>query len=222
MLDRSLRQTKTRLLRPTAARLATVPPLALTATGLGFGLGAAALAGTGSWALALAAWLANRLFDGLDGEVARLTGSDSDLGGYLDLTADAVAYAALPVGVAAGVGTAAAWTAAAVLLATFYANVVSVTMLSAVLEKRRAGADAAGDDRTVTLPAGLIEGTETIVLFAALLVFPGAAVWLMAAMAGLVMITAVGRVAGAWSLLVTSPVSPGGPVGPDDESVADR
>ncbi len=222
MLDRSLRQTKTRLLAPVAARLEPVPPLALTGVGLGLGLAAAALAATGSWVPAVVAWLANRLLDGLDGEVARRTDSESDLGGYLDLTADAVAYAALPVGVAAGVDTTAAWTATAILLATFYVNVVSVTMLSAVLEKRRAGAEATGDDRTVTLPAGLIEGTETIIFFTLLLAVPGAAVWLMSAMAVLVAVTAVGRVVGAWSLLLDEPVALAPPIGHEDEQVPER
>ncbi len=220
MLDRSLRPLKSTALAPAAARMAAVPPLAVTAVGLVVGLGAAGLAAVGWWLPALLAWLLNRLLDGLDGELARTTDSATDQGGYLDLVADATVYAAIPLGVAAGIGGSAAWTVAAILLAAFYINIVTVLTLAAVLEKRAAGAAARGEPTSVTLPDGLIEGTETIVLLAAILALPSLALWLMGIMAAAVLVTAGLRVRGAWgSLGVTPHRSPA--AGPLSESSAE-
>ncbi len=199
MLDRSLRPLKTAALAPAAGSLSTVVS-ATTITGLGLtvGLAAAGLAAAGLWLPALVAWIVNRLLDGLDGEIARVSGSADDRGGYLDLTADAIVYAAIPLGVAAGLGRPAAWIAAGFLLATFYVNIVTVTLLSAIWEKRALGATARSEQTSVTLPAGLIEGSETVLLFALLLAVPGLAVWTMAVMAAAVAFTALSRVAAAW------------------------
>lgn len=205
MLDRSLRPLKTAALAPIATRLAPMPAGAVTGVGLGVGLGAAGLAAAGWWVPALFAWLISRVLDGLDGELARAGGTASDRGGYIDLVADAVVYAAVPIGVAVGIGTDGAWIAAAVLLAACYVNIVTVTMLAAVLEKRSAGAAARGETTTVTLPDGLIEGSETIFLLALVLAAPAVAVWTMAAMAAAVAATAVTRVLAAWPALGPEP-----------------
>ncbi len=207
MLDRSLRPLKTAALAPAAGPVsAVVSPTAITGLGLAVGLAAAGLAAAGWWIPALVAWIVNRLLDGLDGEVARATGSATDRGGYLDLTADAIVYAAVPLGVAAGLGQPSAWVAAGFLLAAFYVNIVTVILLSAIWEKRAAGAVARAEQTSVALPAGLIEGSETVVLFALLLAVPDLAVWTMAAMAAAVAITALSRVATASPLLgSTSP-----------------
>ncbi len=208
MLDRRLRPAKARILAPATDRLATTPPLTLTGIGLVVGLGAAALAAAGWWLPALVAWLANRLADGLDGEVARRQGTTTDRGGYLDLVADTVVYAAVPLGVAAGLGTTGAWTVATILLATFYVNIATLTLLAAVLEKRGLGAATRGETTTTTLPDGLIEGFETAALFAVMLALPTLAVATMATMAALVALTAVGRVRAAWPLLDDGPSEP--------------
>ena len=214
MLDRRLRSTKTRLLASTADRLVGVAPQTLTGVGLAVGLGAAGLAAIGWWGPALVAWGANRTLDGLDGEVARRAGRQTDVGGYLDLVADATVYAAIPLGVAAGIGTGGAWVAAAALLATFYVNIVSLTLLSALLEKRGTGAATTGEATATTLPPGLIEGAETVLLFALLLAVPGWAVTTMAVMAVLVAATAVGRIRSAQALLADQPASdPARPLG---------
>lgn len=195
MLDQRLRRTKERVLGPVGAALAPhVPPLALTLGGLLLTLAAAGLAAAEVWLGALVLWLLGRLLDGLDGVVARRRGSAGDLGGMLDLVADTVGYAAVPLGVAAGLDQRSAWVAVAVLLATFYVNAVTWTYLAALLEKRAAGAGATGELTSTTMPAGLVEGTETIVLFALLLAAPGLAVATMWAMAAAVLVTAGQRV----------------------------
>ena len=194
MLDLRLRPLKERLLEPAADRLAghlgakTLTGLSLTVT-----LGAALLAATRRPWLALGAWLLGRLLDGLDGPVARWRDTASDLGGYLDLLADTIGYAAVPIGVAYGVDERGTWIALAFLLASFYVNAISWTYLSTVLEKRGAGAAVTGELTSVTMPPALVEGTETILLFSLFLAIPQLSTWLFAAMAIAVAVNVVQR-----------------------------
>lgn len=188
MLDLRLRPLKERLVDGMAAGLAHhVAAGSLTAGALAITLGAAALAAAGRPVLATIAWLLGRLLDGLDGPVARHRGEASDLGGYLDVLADTIGYAAVPLGVAWGVDERSAWIAVAALEGVFFVNTISWTYLAAVLEKRGAGASATGELTTITMPSALIEGTETIVLFSLFLLLPqhaAALFWLMAALVG--------------------------------------
>jgi phosphatidylglycerophosphate synthase len=184
MIDRALRPPVERALAP-IARLAppAVHPTAITVAAVAPGLGAAVAAGLGAAPLAVALWLLNRLLDGLDGTLARVRGAQSDAGGYADILLDVAVYAAIPLGIAAGQGTRGAWSAAATLLASFYLNAISWAYLSALLERRGAGARAGGELTAVTMPPGLVEGAETLVVFALALAVPGwsvAAMWVMA------------------------------------------
>ena len=151
--------------------------------GLASGLGAALAAAFGLWPVALIGWLANRFLDGLDGAVARSNDRDSDAGGYLDVGFDVLVYAAIPIGVAIGIGSESVWIVTALLLGAFYLNVTSWLYLSALLEKRGRGAQSRGENTSVTMPVGLVEGTETVVWFAVMLAVPSLVVWWMASMA---------------------------------------
>lgn len=194
MLDLRLRPAKDRLLEPAARLLAThVGPLAITAASLGVSLAAAGLAAAGQPLAALGAWLGGRLLDGLDGPVARRRGEASDLGGYLDMLADTVGYAAVPIGVALGVDDRTTWIAVGVLLGMFFVNAISWSYLAAVLEKRGAGASTAGESTTITMPPALVEGTETIVVFSLFVALPQWASWTFALMAALVAVNVVQR-----------------------------
>ncbi|MEO1058859.1 MAG: hypothetical protein AAFY28_18285, partial [Actinomycetota bacterium] len=115
----------------------------------------------------------------------------SDFGGLLDVVGDTVGYAAIPLGIAVGIDSRAAWVVVAVLLATFYINAISWTYLSALLEKRSRDVST---PTSVVMPRGLIEGTETIVIFAIALALPATATWILGAMAVLVAVTALERV----------------------------
>lgn len=195
VIDHRLRATKDRLTEPIVARLpAAITPARLTAASLVGGVGAGLLAAGGWRWWALAVWLAGRACDGLDGAVARRRGRQSDLGGYLDLMADAVGYVAVPLGVAVAHGDGRVWVACAVLLAAFYLNVMSWAVLAAIAEKRQAGAAASGERTTVHMPSGLVEGAETVALFAVVLAWPSAALALFWTMAALVVLTVVQRV----------------------------
>lgn len=173
MFDEWFRAHKERLLAPLARWLGVVmSPLALTLLGLLVGLGAAVAASQAMWRLALAAWLLNRLIDGVDGVLARQTKRQTEFGGYLDIVCDFAVYAAMPLGIALAVDTRAAWLVSTVLLASWFVNAASWMYLAAVLEKRGAGATARGEYTSVTMPRGLVAGTETVVFLALFVIVP--------------------------------------------------
>lgn len=195
MLDRSTRVVKDRLLEPLARRLAgRVSPDALTLLGFAAGAGCVYASFRATYALAFLLWLVNRVFDGLDGLVARLTGEQSDSGGYLDILLDFAVYAAIPIALVLGRDAdSLLWFSVAVLLASFYLNAASWMYLAAALEKRALGASAAAEPTSVTMPPGLVEGTETILFYAAFLLFPSLLAELFLTMAALVLVTVVRR-----------------------------
>ena len=175
MFDHRLRQLKDRALAPVATQLGGhVPPSALTALSFGLCVGAGVAAWQEQSVVAVICWLTGRLLDGLDGAAARAVGTVTDAGSYADFLLDSIGYAAVPIGIAFGANDIATWQLTGVLLASFYINTVSLLMLSALLEKRNAGADPSAQT-SVILPRGLIEGTETIVFFTVALAFPSLA-----------------------------------------------
>lgn len=206
MFDQSLRHTKTQLFAPLAVRFRQLNPVILTLIGLVIGLAAALLAAHALYIPAMALWLFNRFIDGLDGEIARYHDRQSDLGGYLDMMADLVVYGLLPVALTISNPSSASYLALALLLSSFYVNVGSWMYLAALLEKR-------GHPVTTTsiiMPAGLIEGTETIAFYTAMLLFPAWLPWLFGLMALLVGVTIFQRIIWALRHLDTSPVTPEG------------
>jgi phosphatidylglycerophosphate synthase len=197
MLDRFMR----RLLDPALNRAGRVLAArgvgadALTFAGLGAGLAAALCIAARLDAAALVLFAANRFFDGLDGTVARAT-ARTDRGGFLDIVLDFAVYGAVPLAFAlrdAGPNA----VPAAVLLFAFYVNGASFLAFAAVAARR--GLDgAAFPDKSIYFTAGLAEGTETILFFAAMILWPGAFPILAYAFSGLTLMSAVARVAVAW------------------------
>jgi len=199
MFDHWLRMLKDRLFEPIAPALGRwVHPNAISLLALLAGLAAALLASQGRAAPALAAWLVNRLLDGLDGSVARAAGAQTDFGGYLDLLLDFVVYAAVPVGVVLGYPSEAAWRAGLFLLASFFVNAASWMYLAAILERRNLGAAATGERTTVTMPPGIVAGAETVVFYSLFLLVPAWAPALFWLMGSLVWLNVVLRLAWAW------------------------
>lgn len=195
MIDRRLRVAKDRTVEPLAARISgRVSPMALTTLAFAAGVGGGVAAGFGLRWIAVVVWLAGRVFDALDGAVARRSGRQSDLGGYLDMLGDTIGYAAVPIGIAVSQDDTTLWIACAALLASFYVNTMSWTFLAAIAEKRGSGAIEQGEHTTIHMPAGLIEGAETIVLFTLMLAIPGRATELFVVMAVLVAMTIGQRV----------------------------
>lgn len=190
MLDHTLRGYKDHLLWPLARVLGQISPTILTLLAMVVGLAAAALAAQHMYMLALVLWLANRILDGLDGAIARLHRRQTDFGGYLDILADFVVYAAMPIGLFLGRATVELSLSLALLLGSFYINAASWMYLSAILEKRRAETDKL---TTVTMPAGLVGGAETILAYSVFLLWPGGLRWSFLTMAALVMMGVLQR-----------------------------
>jgi phosphatidylglycerophosphate synthase len=141
----------------------------ITLAGLGLGLLAAVLIWAGAPLAALAPLLASRLADGLDGAVARAT-RRTDFGGFLDIVADFLFYAAVPLAFVlsdpVGNGSAGAF-----LLAAFYVNGTSFLGF-AILAEKRGMTTAAQGLKSLYFSNGLLEGTETILFFVALCLLP--------------------------------------------------
>ena len=147
----------------------------LTILGFVFGVFCAVFVAMGFFVAALVCLILNRLCDGLDGAVARRSGS-SDFGGYLDIVCDFLFYAMVPFAfmifsqqnaVAAGflmfsfVGTGSSFLAYAILEAN------NPDALARKAQER------ASQKKSFFYLGGLTEGAETIAIFVLMLVFPG-------------------------------------------------
>jgi phosphatidylglycerophosphate synthase len=161
----------------------------LTFAGLALGLGAAVAISFGEVALGLALIIANRLFDGLDGAVARVRGP-SDLGGYFDIVADFAFYVAVPLGF--GIMASANTLPALVLVASFVLTGVSFLAFATIAAKRGEQTSVHGT-KSFFYSTGLAEGTETIAVFIAMCLFPAWFAVIAFAYAGLCALTMVQR-----------------------------
>lgn len=168
----------------------------LSLGGLAVGLVAVPLLAAGHYGAALAAILLNRLFDGLDGAVAR-RGRPTAFGGYLDIFCDMAFYAAVPVGFALAQPGNALW--AAILLASFVCTCASFLGRAVLAAQRGEPDDGKRGAKSFLHAAGLMEGTETILAFLLFCLWPQAFPWLAAIVAVLCFWTAGARVADTWS-----------------------
>ncbi|MEX6508029.1 CDP-alcohol phosphatidyltransferase family protein [Jiella sp. M17.18] len=141
----------------------------VTVTGFVIGLAAAVAIALDQLTLALFLILFSRLADGLDGAIARQT-VPSDFGGFLDITFDFVFYGAIPVAFAI-LDPGANALAAAILVATFYANGASV-LAFAVMAEKRGLAEAGRPGKSLLFTTGLAEASETIAAFVLFCLFP--------------------------------------------------
>lgn len=200
MFDRHLRPLIDPPLNRLGAALARGGVSANTVTWLGMACGI--LAGVALWqglfALALVFIVLSRLADGLDGAIARV-GTPSDFGGYLDILADFVFYAAIPLGFVA-LDPGAHGLAGGALLASFYVNAASFLGFS-ILAERHGLVTKTNGEKAWYHATGLLEGSETIAFFIALCLWPSAFVPFAWCFAVLCLVTAFARLFMARSLL---------------------
>lgn len=166
----------------------------LTLGGFAVGLLAIPLLAFESYGAALAAILANRLADGLDGAVARHRGP-SDLGGYLDIVCDFLFYSAVVFGFALARPENAL--PAAFLIFSFVGTGASFLAFAAIAAKRGLTSAKRGRKSLYYL-GGLTEGTETIAAFVALCLFPDAFAAIAYGFGLLCWITTAARILTAW------------------------
>lgn len=189
------------LLRPsltaTARVLVRAGVGANTVTLAGFALGifaAILIAGHAYWAGAVALF-ASRIFDGLDGAVARQT-QPTDAGGFLDITLDFLFYASIPLAFAYA-DPARNALAGALLLAAFMGTGTSFLAFAALAAKRNL-TNLAYPDKSFYFLGGLTEATETLAFFAAMCLWPQHFTLLATVFAGLCAITTVTRLWWGW------------------------
>ena len=141
---------------------------AITLSGMVLAIAAAWTISETHYLAGLALVLLNRLFDGLDGAVARQRGL-TDFGGYIDIVGDFVFYVAVPVGF--GLAAPENLLPALVLVASFALTGTSFLAFATLAAKRGIETTAHGR-KSFFYNTGLAEGTETILAFAAMCLFP--------------------------------------------------
>ena len=189
MFDDILRKVKDDFFRPLSSRLSWIHPSVISLLGLAAGLVCAFFLYTGDYRQGFLFWIINRILDGLDGAVARSAGMESDLGGYIDIVADFAVYAIVPVALAAGKGDPGLLISLSCMLGVFYVNAASWMYLSALLEKRRGPGSGRRGNTAVEMPAGIIAGTETLIIYSVFILFHELAFIIFNIAIGLVLLT---------------------------------
>ena len=176
MFDAALRQYIDPPLNVLGAKMASVGVSANVVTLTGFLIGMAAIPFIiyECNLIALSLILINRLFDGLDGAVARQTVL-SDFGGYLDIVSDFIFYS--------GVVFAFAWArpentlAGAFLIFSFMGTAATFLAYAAMAAKHNISTDIRGIKSLYYL-GGLAEGAETIFVFILFCLLPVYFTWI--------------------------------------------
>lgn len=200
MLDRRLLGALKPALDAIARRLVArgVGADAVTLAGFALGLAGAALIALQLPLAGLVLVAASRLCDGLDGAVARLT-QPTDRGAFLDITLDFLFYASVPLAFALA-DPAANALPAAVLLAAFIGTGSSF-LAFAVLAERRGLHASAYPNKGLYYLGGLTEGSETLICFALMALWPALFPVLAYGFAALCVLTIATRLLAGWSLL---------------------
>ena len=164
MLDRHILPLLKKPFQVIAGRLVVAHISANTVTLTGFFMGMVAIGCLVlQWYIgALVLILINRIFDGIDGEVARLVKSTDD-GAYLDIVLDFIFYAGVVTGFA--LGNPVANGAPAALLLFGFMGTASSFLAFAIMAERRKISSLHYPSKGFYYLGGLTEATETIVFF---------------------------------------------------------
>lgn len=171
----------------------------LTVVGFIIGMLALPLLAYQLWFGALIAILLNRVFDGLDGALARYTHQSTSAGGYLDITLDFLFYAVIPLGFILA-NPAQNAIAGALLLAAFIGTGSSFLAFAIAAEKFQLDKPQFKYKSFYYLN-GLTEGTETIAFFVAFCLWPQHFVILASIFAAACAITILTRIYGGYHTL---------------------
>ena len=171
MLDKWTGAAVRPLLHVVARKLDQVGIQANHVTVAGFFIGISALPAlaAGLYGLALVLIIINRIADGLDGALARVH-ETTDVGGFLDIVLDFIFYASVILGFAlASPEKNALW--ACLLLFAFMGTASSFLAFASIAAKR--GIDnPVYQNKSLYYLGGLAEGTETIIFFVSMCLFP--------------------------------------------------
>jgi phosphatidylglycerophosphate synthase len=161
----------------------------VTLSGMVVGILAGVSIGFGHYGLGLGLIALSRILDGLDGAVARAT-QKTDFGGYLDIVCGFVFYVAVPVGF--GFSNPQFAYAAMLLIASFTLTGISFLAFATLAAKRGLETTAHGE-KSFFYNTGLAEGTETIVVFCLMCLWPAWFVYLAGLYMVLCLLTVIQR-----------------------------
>lgn len=198
------------VLKLPAARLARRGIRAETISIVGFGCGLAAVAALAfnAYGVALGFILCNRLLDGLDGAVARLSGP-TDRGAFLDIALDFAFYGLVVLGFAlADPGRNAL--PAAILLVGFIGTGSSF-LAFATIAAQRGLTNTAFPGKGLYFLGGLTEGAETIAVFVAMCLWPASFPVLATGFAAACLLTTLMRWHHGWRVFADPSGSDGTP-----------
>ena len=139
---------------------------------------------------ALLFFLLNRFFDGVDGALARLK-TPTDLGGFYDIISDFLIYSLLPFGFILFDNN--NFLSMSLLLSSFIGTCSTFLTTAWIFEKKKLKIEQLSK-KSFFYSEGLIEGTETIVLFILMFVFFEVASFIAWIFALLCFLTAIIRV----------------------------
>lgn len=146
----------------------------------------------------LFAILLNRVLDGVDGAVARLSGT-TDAGGYLDIVLDFIFYSGVVLGFALANPDVNAL-AACFLIFTFMGTGSSFLAFAIMAEKHQITTLEYGK-KSLYFLGGITEGAETIAFFVAMCVWPQYFIYLAVVFGVLCLITTLTRILAAYSTI---------------------
>jgi phosphatidylglycerophosphate synthase len=141
----------------------------ITLAGFGFGLIAFIAIAFQCYGTGLIFILINRIFDGLDGAIARIQGI-SDAGGFLDISLDFIFYSLIPFAFILAMPEENAIAGAFLIFA--FIGTGSSFLAFATLASKRQIENPVYRSKSLYYIGGLTEGTETIAFFIVLCLFP--------------------------------------------------
>ena len=140
--------------------------------------------------IALLFFLLNRIFDGVDGALARLK-EPTDLGGFYDIISDFLIYALLPFGFILFDNN--NFLSMSLLLTSFIGTCSTFLTTAWIFEKKKIKIEQLSQ-KSFFYSEGLIEGTETIILFIFMFLFYEVANFIAWIFAILCFITSITRI----------------------------
>ena len=182
-----------------------IQPDYITVIGFLIGVAAVPTLWQGYFYIALGLIIINRIMDGLDGAMARIFGQ-TDAGGFLDIVLDFIFYSAIIVGFALNCPTQNALPAVIIIFS--FMGTGSSFLAFAVMAAKNNLESIRYPQKSMYYLGGLTEGTETILLFVAMCLFPKYFPELAYGFAVLCGITTTTRIiSGYWTLRTIIPLN---------------
>ncbi|MBT7262072.1 MAG: CDP-alcohol phosphatidyltransferase family protein [Desulfobacula sp.] len=175
-----------------------IKPDQVTIAGFGIGLLAFFTLWMNWYIVTLIFIILNRIMDGLDGALARMT-EQTDAGGFLDICLDFIFYSAVVAGFA--ISDPQNNALAAVFLLFGFMGTGTSFLAFAVMAQKHDLKSVAYPHKAMYYIGGLTEGTETIIFFVIICIFPGLFPFLGFLFAFLCIITTITRILSGYTRL---------------------